>query len=137
MTAEARHPTLRVLALSDLRAFVVARFFGTIARECGAATLAWNVFDLTGRERDLGLLGLVEFLPVVPVLLLAGVVADSRERRDVVVLARLAALVMAGLLCFGASSGASLAWLLGAAFGLAVAHAFEAPSASSLLPSLP
>ena len=39
------------------------------------------VFDLTGRELDLGLIGLAEFAPVLLLVLVAGAVADRVDRR--------------------------------------------------------
>ena len=68
--AEDRHPTLRALGLPDVRYFLTARFFGGTARTLFATAISWHLWDLTVREIYLGVLGLVEFLPVIPVTLL-------------------------------------------------------------------
>jgi MFS family permease len=116
---------------------VAARLFGMTARALLAATIAWHVFDLTGSALYLGILGLVEFLPVVPVSLLGGAVADTRDRRSVVLVARAAALLCAAALWLVSGSGPHELWpVLGAAFALAVIGGFENPAGSALLPDL-
>ena len=101
------------------------------------ATLAWHVFAVTGSAFQLGMLGLVAFLPVLPMSLLGGALADSRDRRKVAALAQSAALVGAAALGLAALHGAdSLELLFGMAFALAVALAFERPAGAALLPTL-
>jgi MFS family permease len=131
------HPTLQVLASPDLRAFLAARFFGAMARALLHAALVWHVFAVTREELWLGALGLVEFLPVVPVALVGGSVADAHDRRSVVAASQAAALALAAAL-FAASSGggAGLPLLLGVAFLLRVTWGFEFPAAQALLPAL-
>jgi MFS family permease len=139
-----RHPTLEVLALPDMRAFVLARLFGATAHSLLHAALSWHVFDaaraLYGARSAyayLGLLGVAQFAPVIPVALVGGVVADSRDRRDVVGAARAASLVCAGALALAAAHGAhDPRWILALAFALAVAWGFEFPAGQALLPAL-
>ncbi len=101
------------------------------------ATLAWHVFALTGSAFHLGVLGLVQFLPVLPMSLLGGAVADSHDRRGVTALAQAASLVGAAVLGLAAAHGTdTLPLLFGMAFALAVALAFERPAGAALLPSL-
>src|SRR5205814_6765057 len=68
-----------------------------------ATALGKQVYDMTGRELDLGLLGLAEFAPAALLVLVTGSVADRFDRR------RVAALSMLGEACV---SGA-LAWNAG------------------------
>jgi hypothetical protein len=46
-----------------------------------AATLGKHIFDITGREIDIGWLGLAEFAPVALFVLLSGSVADRGRAR--------------------------------------------------------
>ena len=57
--AEDRHPTLRSLDLPDVRHFLTARFFGGTARTLFATAISWRLWELTGREIYLGVLGIV------------------------------------------------------------------------------
>ena len=138
-----RHPTLQALDAPALRAFLVSRFFGVMARSLLHAALAWHIFDLTregarfGPEFFLGLRGLLEFLPVIPVGLLGGAIADVRDRRDLIALARGATLVCVGLLWLGTGRvGDELLLVYGAVLAHAVAWGIEFPANQSILPTL-
>jgi MFS family permease len=142
---EGRHPTLEVLAIPAVRLYVVARFFAHFGRSLAAAMLSYHVYDVAGSAAALGVLGLVEFLPVVPVALLGGAVADRFDRRWVMLLSNLGSLAGVTALAWaslgagvGAPDGApvGLALLYGAAFVLAAAAIFGFPAASALLPAL-
>ncbi|MGI9591337.1 MAG: MFS transporter, partial [Myxococcota bacterium] len=138
-----RHPTLQALDAPALRAFLVSRFFGVMARSLLHAALAWHIFDLTregtrfGPEFHLGLRGLLEFLPVIPVGLLGGAIADVRDRRDLIALARAATLGCVGLLWLGTGHvGDELSLVYAAVLAHAVAWGIEFPANQSILPTL-
>jgi len=79
----------------------------------------------------------VQFLPTIPITLVGGALADSRDRRRIVAVAQAAAgLAAAGLAALAGSGAASLAALLGVALALAVGRSFENPANMALLPSL-
>jgi MFS family permease len=136
----AAHPTLRALRLRELRAFAAARFLAVMARTALHAALVWHVTELTrerGPELWLGVLGLVEFLPILPVALVGGTLADSRDRRDVMQAGQLATALGAACLWLGAGGGThALLLLFGVAFAIRVAWGFEFPASQSLLPTL-
>ena len=67
-----RHPTVEALRSADLRGFLASRFFGVMGRSLLHTALVWHVFDVTRDELWLGVLGGVEFLPVIPVAFVAG-----------------------------------------------------------------
>jgi MFS family permease len=83
------------------------------------------------------MLGLVQFLPVIPASLVGGAVADSRDRRCVAAASQGAACLAAlGLGLATAGGAVTLALALAMAFGLAVARSFEGPAGAALLPAL-
>lgn len=134
---EERHPILQVLALRDVRNFVLSRFFSTLGRSLLHATMHWHLWKLTDSTFYLGTLGLVEFLPVIPVSLIAGAVADNRDRRRIVIAAQSVSFLSAAVLCFGSLEGAAeLGLILVTAFGLAMAGCFGNPAGAALLPGL-
>jgi MFS family permease len=134
---EAPHPIREVLALRDVRNLVSARFFATLGRSLLHATLHWHLWKATDSLFNLGLLGLVEFLPVIPFSLVAGAVADNRDRRRIVMVSQLVAMLCAGMLVYGSLQGTGeLGLILLAAFALAVAGSFEHPAGAALLPGL-
>ena len=131
------HPTLLALRNAQVRGYCGARIFSTLASSLLGATLGWHVYDLTLSTLALGTLGLVQFVPTIPITLLGGALADNRDRRSIVAIAQGAAcLAAAGLALATASEAATLALLLATAFALAVGRSFESPANMALLPSL-
>src|SRR6187455_2707550 len=63
--------------------YMVAQFAMTCATVAGVTALGKQVYDLTARELDLGLLGLAEFAPAALLVFVTGPVADRFDRRVV------------------------------------------------------
>ena len=59
--------------------FWCARVAGTIAYQMQAVAIGWQIYDLTGSALDLGLIGLVQFVPVMLLAPVVGHVADRRQ----------------------------------------------------------
>ena len=60
---------------------MIARFLTVGASEMQAVAVAWQVYALTHRPLDLGLVGLAQFLPGIFLFLLAGHTADRVPRK--------------------------------------------------------
>jgi MFS family permease len=126
-----------VLRERDLRLFVAARFSGGTAQMMLRATIAWQVYEITGSALQLGLIGAVQFVPTVVLSLLAGAVADSYDRRRIVMAAQAVALLCSvTLLALSWTGVSSLSAIYAVIFVAAAASSFENPAASSLLPTL-
>ncbi len=100
-----------------------------------ATILGKQVYDITGRELDIGLLGLAEFLPAALLVLVTGSVADRFNRRIIGTLAVAAELVCALVLAFYALGDPTAVWplfLVAVLFG--AARAFSAPAIRSIPP---
>ncbi|MDK1022592.1 MAG: MFS transporter, partial [Candidatus Hydrogenedentes bacterium] len=137
MASAKPHPTLEVLASRDVRFFVASRFFSATAQRLMGATIAWHIFAITGSAFWLGLIGIVQFLPVLPMSLLGGAVADAYDRRRIALLAQGAALLCSTSLWLASARGEpSIALILGVVFLISIANAFENPARSALLPTL-
>ena len=114
-----------------------SRLCSMFAFQMVSVAVGWQIYDLTHRALDLGVIGLVQFIPSLVLALPAGHVADRFERRRIV------------LLCQSVEAAAALFLAVGSAFRwfdeeaiLTVifvggcARAFEFPTMSALLPSL-
>lgn len=117
--------------------FWMARSASGFAYHLTAVAIGWQVYDLTGDVFNLGLVGLIEFLPQFLLTLVVGQVADRLDRRRIAGVCQfvqgLALLaLMAGSL--GGWLGLSGIFLCVAAIG--AARAFENPSLQALLPGL-
>jgi len=131
------HPTRQVLRISAVRYFVASRFFYGLARGLLHATIAWHVWKLSDSALYLGLLGVLEFLPVIPVSLFAGAVADSRDRKRIVMASQSAMLAGTALLFLSTDGNSANVWLiLGVPFALSAMSSFESPAGSAILPGL-
>src|SRR5215468_4579632 len=82
MAATEQHLTagLATFQFSGFRLFQIARFCIVFCTEMQSVAVGWQVYEITKRPLDLGLTGLVQFLPGVLLFLLAGHVADRFDR---------------------------------------------------------
>jgi MFS family permease len=131
------HGTLAALRQRPLVLFVASRFFAGAAMTLLRATFAWQVYAITGSAFHLGLMGLAQFVPTLALSLVGGAVADSFDRRRVVVLSQ-AAVLLGSATLFMASSGAQprLLVLYGVVVATAAASSFEGPARAAWLPAL-
>jgi MFS family permease len=65
--------------------YQLARFSIVLATEMQSVAVGWQVYEITKRPLDLGLVGLAQFLPGVLLFLVSGHVADRCDRRKMVV----------------------------------------------------
>lgn len=118
-------------------AFWLARTTSSFGFQMLSIAVGWQIYSITGRAWDLGLIGLVQFLPAVLLALPAGHVADQFDRRRVVLFGQitecLAIAVLAGLTLVQRTDEVTI---LGLIFIISVARTLEAPSLQSMLPAL-
>jgi len=117
--------------------YLVARFCSAAALAMLRAAIAWQVFALSHSAFQLGLIGLVQFGAGFGLSLVGGAVADSSDRRRVVLRAGVVPVCCALSLATATERGAvGLTFLYAIAFVTAAAAAFENPARAALLPSL-
>jgi MFS family permease len=117
--------------------YVGSRLFSGVALSLFRAAVLWHVFELSGSAFQLGLIGLVQFIPALGLSLIGGAVADSHDRRRIAMIAQLAPLACSAVLCVATESGVvSLSIIYALVFLVAVATAFENPARMALLPLL-
>ena len=132
----ASHPTAEVVRLATVRRFLIARVCRGTAAGLVGATAGWHVFDVTGSVLALGLLGVIQFLPVIPVGLWAGALADTRDRVLLTRLAQLGIMLCAAALAGVAILGGAVEWIFGAILLFACFEALERPANGAILPAL-
>jgi MFS family permease len=67
----------------NFRLFQAARFLMVAGLEMQSVAVGWQIYEITRRPLDLGLVGLAQFLPGLLLFLLGGHVADRFDRRHV------------------------------------------------------
>jgi len=99
--------------------------------------VGWQLYELTGSALDLGLVGLVQFVPMVLLTLVVGQVADRCDRRLVVIVCEVVKAAAVAALALGSIAGwqsrASIFTLVGV---LGAAQAFENPAMTALVPEV-
>ena len=121
----------------DFSLFMLAKFCTSVASQMLVVAVGWQVYQMTGRLIDLGLIGLSQFLPFVALALFAGHAADRFDRRRVLVLCNVALLACAlALLAMTHYQVKSVAPIFIALGGLGIARAFHAPAAQAIMPNL-
>jgi MFS family permease len=117
--------------------YFASRGLSKFCYQIGAVAVGWQVYALTGSAFDLGMVGLVQFIPTALLTFAAGHVADRYNRKRVAQLSQFAAALAAAYLAWGSFAG----WLTVqgifaavAVFGTAIA--FESPSAAAMLPGV-
>ena len=115
--------------------FLLSRSFSRFSSQIAAVAIGWQVYDLTGSAFDLGMVGLVQFLPTLLLVFVAGHAADRYERKRVVQVCQLAEALTALFLAWGAYTGSlTVAQIFIATAVLGTAGAFESPTIAALLP---
>jgi MFS family permease len=126
-----------LLRNGDFARYVTARFLGSLAVQMQTVAVGWQVYEVTRRPLDLGLIGLSQFLPFVLLILPAGHYADTRDRRFILVGCYALMLLCAlGLLLFSWQGLDSALPVFGVMTLFGVARAFAMPASQALLPNL-
>jgi MFS family permease len=101
------------------------------------SSLQWQIFEQTGSAFYLGLIGAVQFAPVLMLSPWAGAIADVHDRKRIVKLTFTGEILCGLILWLVSAEGQTpLLAMYGAIGFLAVCVTFEAPAASALLPTL-
>src|ERR1700742_4354685 len=99
--------------------------------------VGWQVYHITGRVLDLGLIGLSQFLPFLCLVLFSGHVADQFDRRLIILLGHCAYLVCTFLLLsFARFNLRTTLPIFGVLAILGVTRAFQMPAAQSFVPTI-
>ncbi len=130
-------PSAGLLQQRPFVLFWLARVASTMGYQMLAVMIGWKIYEITGSAFDLGLVGLIQFVPAVVLTLLIGHTADRYDRRLIVRIAQgvyaLAAIVIPSRLLTGALSRDLL---FAAVFLIGCARAFEMPTVHSLVPAM-
>jgi MFS family permease len=117
--------------------FWTARVSANFAFQMVGVAMGWQMYALTGSALDLGLVGLVQFLPATVLILVAGQLADRYDRRRIAQVSQFVEGCAAAALAYGAFTGTtSKELILVAAFFLGAGRAGEAPTMQTILPGV-
>jgi MFS family permease len=99
--------------------------------------VGWQLYALTGSALDLGLVGLVEFVPIVALTLVVGQVADRSDRRLVAAVCQVVKAAATAMLALGTAGGwQSQTRILAVVAVIGAARAFENPAMTAMVPEV-
>ena len=131
---ESRWPAF---AIPAFRYYWFGRFASVFAVQVTSVAVGWQVYDITRDPLDLGLVGLIQFLPSPLLVLVTGQAADRFGRRNImaasIAVAALCVAVLAWLTFRGLDSVTPIFAIL---LILGIARAFYGPAANSLVANL-
>jgi MFS family permease len=139
--AAAAHP----LSIPNFRYYWVGRLSATLAQSAMMLIIGWQVYDIarssgmsmSAAAAQLGLIGLIQFIPLFVLTPITGWTADRLDRRHIARATLALQIVGAAVLAWATWSGAnSLFILFAVAFLLGIARAFSGPALGALAPNL-
>ena len=77
-----------ILRHGPLTRFWLARVATSVAFQMQAVAVGWQLYNLTENPVDLGLVGLIQFIPVLLLILVTGQIVDRHDRGMVLALAQ-------------------------------------------------
>lgn len=127
----------RVLAHRDYRMVWSAELLSSTGTQIQRVAVAWQVFAMTGDPLQLGLLGLVRFVPLFLFGLIGGMLADCYDRRVTLIVAQSAQLLIAAAFAGLTATGAiTIAWIFALTATSALLGAVASPTRHALIPML-
>ncbi len=129
-----RHDPYAALRYRDYRLLLAGRFLTAFGNEMLTFAIGWELWLRTHSAFALGMVGLVQVVPVILLSLPAGHVADQYNRRRIVLVTELfLALCVFGLAWLSFTKG-SIYLVYVFLLGIGISRAFNDPAASTLVP---
>jgi Arabinose efflux permease len=128
------HDPYAALRFRDFRLLLIGRFIASFGNEMLTFAIGWSLWLRTRNELYLGLVGLVEVIPIILLSLPAGALADRYNRKRIVLLTQ--SLIVCCISALGVISlvNAPVWTIFLCLFFLGLARAFNDPASSTLLP---
>jgi MFS family permease len=121
----------------DFSLYQLARFLVVAGLEMQSVAVGWQIYEITKRPLDLGLVGLAQFSPGILLFLVTGHAADTFNRRKLLTACYAGFGVCSALLLFYSLSGLrTVLPMYAVVVLLGVVRSFNNPVSRSLLPQI-
>lgn len=134
--AAGAHDPYAALRVRDFRFFLSGNVLANLGMQMQTVAVGWEVYQRTHEALNLGLVGLVQFTPVLLLALPAGHLADYFERRRIVLLANLVIAVSSLALAAIVTWHGPTALIYACLALTGTARALQQPSKASLMPQI-
>lgn len=130
----APHDPYAALRFRDFRLLIGGRFIAQIGEMMVSVAIGWELYERTGDALALGLVGLVQVIPVILLSLPGGYIADRYNRRMVTLVSQLILMGCALILAFLSVTKGDLLLIYIMLAIIGAARAFNNPAESALTP---
>src|SRR3954462_5304420 len=121
----------------DLRLLVIGELFSGLGAQAALVAIPFQIYVLTHSAALVGLLGIVELVPIVVASLLAGAIADRIERRRLMLVGQaITALSAVGLAAAAFAGDPPVILIFGLAGALALGSTIDNVTRSAIIPAL-
>jgi len=140
-TPTPKHDPFAALRQPNFLLFVSSRMFSQMGSSLLQAVMAWQVAhigdSIAHSALNLGFLGLARFVPALGISLIGGAVADTHNRRHIIIASQSVPLICSILLALATfGHWQSLELIFGLTVIMGFASAFEGPARTSILPTI-
>ncbi|MDR3540419.1 MAG: MFS transporter [Desulfosporosinus sp.] len=132
-------PIKNSIALENksLTFLMISRVSNSLAFQMLAVAVGWQMYSLTQSAFYLGLVGLVQFLPMILLTLVVGHVADRYDRKLIITFSQIIESLAVFFLAFGCYQGRiNKESILIIMFFIGAANSFQGPPMQALLPNI-
>ncbi|HRL13047.1 MAG TPA: MFS transporter [Aggregatilineales bacterium] len=132
---ESRRDTFAALRRPNFRLWFLGRVVWQFGEQMLNVAVGWEIYERTGSAFALGLVGLVQVLPVILFALPAGAVADRFNRKGIIITVQIMLALSAVALATNSYYQASVEWFYFILFVTGVGGAFLSPAMSAYFPA--
>ena len=125
------------LRFRDFRLFLSGHLLSTLCVQMQTLAVSYQLYERTNSKLALGMVGLVQIVPILGLALPAGQAADRFDRRKILMSATtLAVIASFGLAAVGIRVSDNVTLIYACLFLNGIARAFQGPARASLMPQL-
>jgi MFS family permease len=141
MSGDSQNPVLRrdpyaALRFRDFRLLIAGRFIAQVGEMMVSVAVGWELYERTNDPLALGLVGLVQILPVLLFGVPGGYVADRYNRKMITLVSQVVLIVCSLILVLISVTNGSLVVLYAVLALIGVARAFNNPAEGALTPQV-
>ena len=126
-----------VLASRDFGLFWSSLLISGIGSQLTSVAIAWQIYEITDSPLQLGITGLFRAAPVILFALTGGWLADRMDRRRLLIITQIVAMLLSLLLALLTDTGHIKVWhIYAVTFFSTAVMTFDQPARSAMIPSL-
>jgi MFS family permease len=125
-----------VLRNRDFVIYLIGRFFASIGQQMIVFAVGWELYERTNSAMALAFVGLAFMVPMIACTLPAGHVADSFNRKRIILAMTLVLTVASVGLALVSALNAPVVWIYCCLFVIAAARTFLWPASAAFLPHI-